>query len=60
MSDAPGRSAPGKPANISRENPLATDYVHPTEAQKYRVDVNDKVFPRNPVYHGMSQNVALC
>ena len=33
---------------------MTTDYVHPTEAQKYRAAVNDKVFPRNPVYYGMS------
>ena len=47
ISYAPGRSAPGSPRTYHARIPWQQTTSHPTEAQKYRADINDRVFPRN-------------
>ena len=42
MSGAPGRSAPGSPRTYHARIPWQQTTSHPTEAQRYRADINDK------------------
>ena len=47
MSDAPGRGGPGSPRTYHARIPWQQTTSHPTEAQRYRADTNDRVFPRD-------------
>ena len=46
MSDAPGRSALGSPRTYHARIPWQQTMSHPNVAQRYRANINDKVFPR--------------
>ena len=47
MSNAPGRSALGSPRTYHARIPWQQTTSHPNVAQRYRADINDKVFPRD-------------
>ena len=48
MSNAPGRSALGSPQTYHARIPWQQTTSHPNVTQRYKADINDKVFPRKP------------
>ena len=48
MSDAPGRGALGSPRTYHARIPWQQTTSHPNVAQRYKADINDKAFPRDP------------
>ena len=48
ISDAPGRRALGSPRTYHARIPWQNTTSHPNVTQRYKADINDKVFPRKP------------